>query len=177
MATNGSARLATTRTPQYAAAEIAARLGRLGLTVSAAESLTSGSIACELGAAPDASDWFAGAVIAYASHVKFDVLGVTPGPVITASCARQMAYGVARVTGADLGLAITGVGGPDPIEGQPPGTVFIAVSTSEGETSSEHHFRGDAAQVVRSATTEALASLLTALDGFADPDRGSSAKS
>jgi nicotinamide-nucleotide amidase len=149
---------------ELAAADIAKCLSRRNLTVSAAESVTSGSVACRLGAAPEASEWFAGAVIAYASRVKFEVLGVTPGPVITADCARQMAQGVARLTGSDIGVAITGVGGPDPVEGHPAGTVFIAVSTPAGQTATEHYFQGDPAQVVQSATAEALAMLLTAID-------------
>ncbi|MGC4938171.1 CinA family protein [Kribbella sp. DT2] len=54
------------------------------LTVAVAESLTSGSLACQLGAATDASDWFAGGVVAYTTAVKVGVLGVDPGPVVTA---------------------------------------------------------------------------------------------
>ena len=57
--------------------------------VAVAESLTAGRIAQALGAAPDASDWFRGSVVAYAPEVKFDVLGVTPGPVNRASCAAE----------------------------------------------------------------------------------------
>lgn len=64
-----------------------------------AESLTSGSIAGRLGAAEAASDWFCGGVVAYASSVKYKVLGVDPGPVVTAPCARQMAQGVCDLTG------------------------------------------------------------------------------
>jgi nicotinamide mononucleotide (NMN) deamidase PncC len=44
-----------------------------------------------------------------------------------------MAAGVRRVLGADVGLGVTGVAGPDPMEGQPPGTVFLAVARGEGE--------------------------------------------
>ena len=50
-------------------------------------------------------------------------LGVDPGPVVTALAARQMAGGVARLLGADVAISVTGVGGPDEEEGQPPGTV------------------------------------------------------
>ena len=70
-------------------------------TVAVAESLTSGRLGCHLGAATESSQWFRGGVIAYAPEVKFSVLGVDPGPVVTASCARQMAIGVARLTDAE----------------------------------------------------------------------------
>jgi nicotinamide-nucleotide amidase len=143
------------------AAMIARRLRQSERTVSVAESLTSGSLACHLGAAEEASEWFVGGVTAYASHVKFEVLGVDPGPVITARCARQMARGVARLTRSDVGVGITGVGGPDPVEGRPPGTVFIAVSSAEGEKVAAHQFDGDASEVVRAATVAAFSLLLS----------------
>jgi nicotinamide-nucleotide amidase len=147
----------------HIAAEISAWLQKTGRTVAVAESLTSGSIACHLGAAPEASQWFAGGITAYASEVKFNVLDVDPGPVITAVCARQMADGVVRLMNADYGVAITGVGGPDREEGQPPGTVFAAVHTPGHTETCEYHFTGEPATVVKRATREALAILLTAL--------------
>jgi len=89
---------------------VAEHASRRGLTVAVAESLTSGRLASALGEAPDASEWFRGAVVAYASAVKFDVLGVTPGPVVTASCAREMATGARNLLAADVSVAGTGVG-------------------------------------------------------------------
>jgi nicotinamide-nucleotide amidase len=145
------------------AAEISERLRKNGRTVAVAESLTSGSLACHLGAAAAASEWFAGGVTAYARSVKFEVLGVAPGPVITASCARQMADGVTRLTHADFAVAVTGVGGPDPEEDHPAGTVFAAVQTAVGTKVAEYHFTGDPDAVVKSATREALLMLLTTL--------------
>jgi nicotinamide-nucleotide amidase len=145
------------------AAEIAARLQKSSHTVAVAESLTSGSLASQLGAAPEASEWFAGGVTAYASEVKFKVLGVEPGPVITAACARQLADGVVRLMESDYGVGVTGAGGPDPEEGHPAGTVFAAVHTPEHTETSEYHFTGDPATVVESATHQALLMLLDAL--------------
>jgi nicotinamide-nucleotide amidase len=142
---------------------VAERAQQAGVLVASAESLTSGNVASHLGAAPGASEWFAGGVVAYSSHVKFDVLGVEPGPVVTAKAAREMADGVARVTGADWAVATTGAGGPDPQDGQPPGTVFIAVRTPSGVEASEHHFDGEPGEVVHSATLTALRLLL---EGF-----------
>ncbi|TCC50402.1 CinA family protein [Kribbella pittospori] len=135
-----------------------------GWTVAVAESLTSGSIACQLGAAPEANSWFAGGVVAYASEVKFKVLDVNRGPVVTARCAEQMARGVARLTNADFAVAVTGVGGPDPDEGHPAGTVYLAVSSGSHEESAHHEFDGDPPEVVELATLTALRKLLTMLE-------------
>jgi nicotinamide-nucleotide amidase len=100
------------------------------LRVVTSESLTSGTVAKWLGAGPNAADWFGGGVIAYQERVKFDVLGVDEGPVVTESCAAQMARGALELLRADLAVSCTGVGGPEPSEGKPPGTVFIAVATA-----------------------------------------------
>jgi nicotinamide-nucleotide amidase len=144
---------------QYAT-EIAEAVGEAGRTVAVAESLTSGAIASHLGAAESASDWFAGGVVAYSSEVKFTVLGVDRGPVITASCAGQMSSGVARLTGADFAVAVTGVGGPGSEEGRPPGTVYIGVHTPNGDTVEEHHFPGDDPQQVLRDTIQAALRML-----------------
>src|SRR3954454_17410031 len=103
------------------AAEVAERIGSAalekGLQVAVAESLTSGAIASQLGAAADSSVWFAGGVVAYAAETKFRVLNVDPGPVVNARCAVQMAKGCADLLGADVVVAVTGLGGPYPEEG------------------------------------------------------------
>jgi len=83
-------------------------------TAAAAESLTGGNVSAGLSAIEGASDWFVGGVVAYASEVKFGLLGVDRGPVINAPTARQMATGVARLLNADFAVATTGVGGPVP---------------------------------------------------------------
>ncbi len=106
----------------------------LEVTVATAESLTSGTIAKTMGAGPNAADWFRGGIVAYQEPVKFDVLGVPEGPVVTAECAEQMALGARKLLGADLVVSATGVGGPDPSEGEPPGTVFIAVARDDDVT-------------------------------------------
>lgn len=74
-----------------------------GLTVGAAESLTGGMVSSLLAKAPDAGRWFRGGVVAYSPEVKQAVLGVAPGPVVTATCARQMARGAAKALGAAAG--------------------------------------------------------------------------
>ncbi len=112
---------------------VAKRLVARGLTLAVAESLTGGLVASRLVNVPGASDWFRGGVVSYATDVKTTVLGVPEGPVVSAAAAGAMAEGVRRLLGADVGLGVTGVAGPDPMEGQPPGTVFLAVAQGEGE--------------------------------------------
>jgi PncC family amidohydrolase len=155
---------------QSAARAVAAAVHARKHTVAAAESITAGAIATSLAAAPDASEWFAGSVVAYRTATKRHVLGVTAERVISTECARQMAAGVLRLTGADLVVAVTGVGGPDPEEGTPPGTVIICVATVSRQHVFEHLFDGDPAEVVRLSTLHALRHL----HGVAEELRGGS---
>jgi nicotinamide-nucleotide amidase len=99
-----------------------------GLSFAVAESFTGGLIASRVVALPGASRWFRGGVVAYASAVKHAVLDVPEGPVVTPAAAVAMAEGVRRLLGADVGLATTGVAGPDPQEGQAPGTGFAGIA-------------------------------------------------
>jgi nicotinamide-nucleotide amidase len=136
---------------------VAAALRKRGLTLGLAESLTGGLVASRLVGVPGASDWFRGSIVSYASEVKYDVLGIPPGPVVTAEAARAMADGARRVLGADVGLALTGVAGPDPQEGQIPGTVLVGLALPGVETESlEAHLPGDRDRVRQYSTITAL---------------------
>jgi PncC family amidohydrolase len=98
-----------------------------GITIGAAESLTSGLIASRLAEPPGGGEVFCGGLVAYSSGVKRRLLGVPPGPVVSAEAAETMAEGICRLLGVDAGLASTGVAGPEPQDGQPVGTVFVGV--------------------------------------------------
>lgn len=135
---------------------IATLAGEHGYQVAAAESLTCGQVAADLGAGPEASTWFRGGVVAYASDVKFDLLGVTPGPVVTDRCAREMATGAARLLQADAVVSTTGVGGPDVEEGEPPGTVHLAARVRGATTSVRLELFGDPAEVLAQTRVRAL---------------------
>jgi nicotinamide-nucleotide amidase len=137
--------------------------------VAVAESLTGGKIACHLGAAPDSAAWFQGGVVAYASDVKHRVLGVPDGPVVSEPAAAAMAQGVARLLGADTAVAVTGAGGPDPQDGQPPGTVWFGLSTNGSVTTECQHWDGDPEDVLEQTTVHALTLLERALSGRAAP--------
>jgi len=96
-------------------------------------------------------------VVSYASEVKFDVLGVPEGPVVSEAAARSMAEGARRVLGADVGLSITGVAGPDPQDDQPPGTVFVGLAVEGRETEAvAFSVPGDRDRVRQYATIAAL---------------------
>jgi len=105
-----------------------AAIGKLlvaaGLRIAVAESFTGGIISSRMIAVPGASKFFVGGIVAYDSEVKYSLLGIDRGPVVSASAAAAMAEGVRRLVGADVGLATTGVAGPDPQEGLEPGTCF-----------------------------------------------------
>lgn len=99
-----------------------------GWTLGVAESVTGGLVSGRLTAVPGASRTFRGGIVSYASEVKFDLLDVPEGPVVTEEAALAMARGVREALGADVGLALTGVAGPDPQDGMRPGTLFAAVA-------------------------------------------------
>ncbi len=109
-------------------AAVGAALLAAGKTLAVAESLTGGMIGARLTAVTGASDWFRGSVVSYASEVKWQLLGVTEGPVVTESAAVEMARGARRLLNADVGLAVTGVAGPTEQEGQPVGTVWVGLA-------------------------------------------------
>ena len=148
---------------------VARVLGDRGLTLGLAESLTGGLAASRLVNVPGASTWFRGSVVSYASEVKFDVLGVPEGPVVSEDAARAMAEGARRVLGADVGLSITGVAGPAEQDGRPPGTVFVGLARP-GQPAEATGFTvpGDRARVRQYATIAALDLLRRSL-GTPDP--------
>ncbi|MFT4285680.1 MAG: CinA family protein [Protaetiibacter sp.] len=139
--------------------DIARTASARGLSIAVAESLTGGALSQALAAAPDASTWFAGGVVAYRVDTKARVLGVPEGPVVNAPTARRMAEGVRELTDADVALAVTGVGGPGEEEGRPPGTVFLAIVTADSARITEFAFSGAPASVVAQTVDAALHAL------------------
>jgi len=136
---------------------VARALTDAGLTLGLAESLTGGLAAARLVNVPGATAWFRGSVVSYASEVKFDVLGVPVGPVVSEVAARAMAEGARRILGSDVGLSITGVAGPAEQDGQPPGTVFAGLARPGHETLVvPFTVPGDRARVRQYATISAL---------------------
>ena len=143
---------------------IAQRLVRRGATLAVAESVTGGLIASRLVNVAGASAWFRGGVVSYASQVKFDLLGVTPGPVVTPEAAEAMARGVRTLLGADIGLSVTGVAGPDEQDGHRPGTVFVGVALGDEVTHDALRLPGDRPRIRSYSAISALDVLRRALD-------------
>jgi nicotinamide-nucleotide amidase len=109
------------------------------LTLGLAESVTGGLVAGRLTAIAGASDVLRGAVVSYASEVKFDLLGVPEGPVVSEAAAAAMATGARRALRADVALSLTGVAGPAEQDGMPVGTLCVGID--DGTTVIARTFR------------------------------------
>lgn len=149
------------------------RLGELGWTIAVAESLTGGLLVSSIVDVAGASAVLRGGVVAYATDVKASILGVDEtllaahGPVHP-RVARQMAEGVRRALGseghpADVGVATTGIAGPLSADGQPVGTVHVAVATPLGSRVESLVLSGDRAAIRAEATARAVRLALDAL--------------
>lgn len=150
--------------PLADAAAVVADLRAAGQTVATAESLTGGLVCAALVDVPGASAVVRGCVVAYQPDVKIEVLGVDPALVaehgtVNAEVAEQLAQGARELLGATWGLGTTGVAGPGPAEGQPAGTVHVAVAGPDGVTSRLLRIDGDRDAVRRSAVRAVLADL------------------
>jgi len=132
-----------------------------GCTVATAESLTGGQLAAAISSASEAGEWYRGGIVAYHPEVKYSLLETPRGPVVTPETASAMAASAVRLLGADYAVALTGVGGPDPQEGKPPGTVHFATCRRGEEPTTEHHrFPGDPVEVMERSIVTALAALI-----------------
>ena len=118
-----------------------------GLTLGVAESLTGGMVGARLTAIPGASDVFRGAVVAYSSAVKYGVLGIPKGPVVSEMTAKAMAEGVRKVLQVDIGLATTGVAGPGSQEDQPVGRVYLGFATAGKSEAHQVSLPGERQQI------------------------------
>jgi nicotinamide-nucleotide amidase len=135
-------------------------------TLAVAESLTGGLVAAELTGVPGASRSFRGSVTAYATAIKHELLGVDAALLaergaVDADVARAMAEGARDRLGADWGAATTGVAGPDPQDGRPVGTVFVAVAGPHGAAVAPLRLSGGRAEI-RAASVIAVLGLLAA---------------
>ena len=115
--------------------EIQKRMVERGLTLSTAESCTSGGIAAEITKVPGSSDYFQGGLIAYQDRLKIQYLGVsaediTKYDVVSEPVVRQMLRGACKMFGTDYAIASTGYAG-EGCNGIPSGTIWIAWGTSD----------------------------------------------
>jgi len=146
-------------------AEIGTLLRGLGLTVAVAESATGGLISSRITDVPGSSDYFKGSVVSYDNTIKTEVLGVKKETMenygaVSCQTAEEMAVGVRKMMGTDIGLSDTGIAGPaGATTTKPLGLFFIGLS-SESETRVEKYlFRGDRAENKNAAAAAALSLL------------------
>ncbi|MFG3318703.1 CinA family protein [Streptomyces sp. NPDC048171] len=160
------------------AADVVRLLTVRGEILAVAESLTGGMVASEITSVPGASKAFRGSVTAYATELKREILGVDGSLLaargaVDAQVAAQMAAGARTFLGADWGIATTGVAGPDAQDGQPVGTVFVAVDGPTGAADGSAgggkvealRLNGDRAEIRMESVRSVLALLLGELAG------------
>lgn len=149
-------------------------LAERGLTLATAESCTGGLIAKRITDVPGASAVFPGGVVSYANEVKANVLGVDPDTLaahgaVSSPVAAQMARGVRLATGADIGISTTGIAGPGGgTPEKPVGTVWLGISTPEGERTRLLSLdpRADRKYIRTCAASHALYGVLALLRGI-----------
>lgn len=142
-------------------AELIAQLVAQGNKVAVAESLTGGMLLSDLISVPGASNVVQGGIVCYSTESKIDVLGVAASTiaqfgVISEATAIAMAQQVSKKFNAEIGIATTGVAGPDRQEDKPAGTVFIAVVGAAGATAIELSLTGDRGQIRAQSVIAAL---------------------
>jgi len=152
--------------PTDVAAELVAALAARKLTIAVAESLTGGLLVAELVRIPGASAVVAGGVVAYQTQLKHSLLGVderllAEHGAVHPEVARQMASGVRNALAvdgraADIGIATTGVAGPDEQDGQPVGTVFLGLAYGANVRAIPLRLRGGRAEIREQAVSRAL---------------------
>ena len=152
---------------ENAAARLVALAAAAGKTVATAESCTGGMVATAITSAPGSSAVFEFGAVTYSNRIKTQILGV-PEEILGADgavserCARAMAEGARRVSGADFAVAVTGIAGPGGgSQEKPVGLVHFAVASAAGTFPDSALFTGDRASVREKAAMHAVG-LLTA---------------
>jgi len=148
--------------------EVIGLLRGRGETVATAESLTAGLVAAVLTTVPGASAVVRGGLVVYATDLKASLAGVPPELLdghgaVHADVASALAGGARRVCGADWGIGLTGVAGPDPQDGVAPGTVYFGIARSAGVTCHALGLSGDRNAIRAAAVRIAIDRLHTAL--------------
>ena len=159
-------------------ARIVAALARRGLTLAVAESLTGGLLVSAIVDTPGASAVLRGGVVAYDTRAKASVLGVDADLLATVGAvdpdvAREMAEGVRQVfalggSPADIGIATTGVAGPEPQDGHPVGTVFVAWAVGERSGVRRLELSGDRSQIRSDVVSESLRELADVVEALGE---------
>lgn len=150
------------------AADLHAALLARGETVAAAESLTAGLFCATLASVPGASATLRGGAVVYATDLKATLAGVDAdllarvGPVAPETAA-ALAEGIAVRCSATWGVGLTGVAGPDPVDGHRAGTVFLGIAGAGGTQVLPLQLPGDRAAIRAASVQEAIGALLARL--------------
>jgi nicotinamide-nucleotide amidase len=135
---------------------------RAGWRLAVAESCSGGLISKKLTNIPGSSAYFLGGVVAYSNDLKTIFLDVPKHLLqehgaVSSEVAEAMAAGIRSRTGADIGLSVTGIAGPDGGSPEKPvGTVFIGIATAEGNWATRFQFSGDRQQIREIAAQSGL---------------------
>ncbi|MDR1885218.1 MAG: CinA family protein [Synergistaceae bacterium] len=137
-----------------------------------AESCTGGLVACSIAAAPGASKFFPGSVVAYSDRSKIERLSVTPETIerhgaVSGECAAEMAWGALELFDAAMAVSVTGIAGPSGGSLQKPvGTVWLALARGDGRVSLRRGSYGGCGRelVQLRAARSALRLIMTGLD-------------
>lgn len=145
-----------------------AELAAAGQSVATAESLTGGLVVAALIDEPGASAVVRGGIVAYTARAKADLVGVDEallarGGAVQAEVAAQLAAGAAARFGATWGIGTTGVAGPDPADGRPVGTVYVAVAGPAEVVTLDLRLDGSRSQIRQAAAAAVLRLLVDRL--------------
>jgi nicotinamide-nucleotide amidase len=162
-------------------ADLHAALQRRHQTVAVAESLTGGMLAAALTATAGASLTFRGGLVVYATDLKATLAGVDERLLqargaVDPAVAEALARGARERLEATWGIGVTGVAGPDAQDGQPVGTVFVAVVGPGTETVARHLFTGDRNMIRLQTVAQSVLLLKAAVDGRGDSAGSTGAK-
>ncbi len=147
-----------------------------GATVGTAESCTGGMVGARLTSVSGASGAYKFGAITYSNEAKHAVLKVSTETLdehgaVSAETAKEMAEGIRRVLGADIGVSVTGNAGPSASEGKPVGLVYVGVSSENYSAVLENHFLGDRISVRAQAADKALELALIAAQKLGETEK------
>ena len=142
------------------------------LTISTAESCTGGLIGHRLTNVPGSSAYYMGGVVVYSNEAKINLLGVSAETLeaygaVSDMTVREMAEGVRRLMQTDLGLAVTGIAGPDgATKDKPVGTIHLGLAAESETFSRKYRFWGTRDQVKRNTSMMALDWIRRYINGY-----------
>jgi nicotinamide-nucleotide amidase len=137
------------------------------LSLATMESCTGGLLASTITDVPGSSAYFKGGLVAYSNQMKV-LWGVSSELIarhgaVSAEVALAMATAVRQRLGVDVGLSVTGVAGPDPLEGKPVGTIFVGVDDGKKGRAVQGNYPPPRLQIKRRAAVAALFELRKSL--------------